>query len=613
MNLAFRWVAVGLEIGTRINPMLVRLHRVNSSLYLQAKCVSSTPPSTVSSTIRDLVSARARHVFVGTAMIYHNIRNTAAVVLSLGYTMTRPLSVKESSASPNRRLKKSRGSLRNQPSLPEQLVTCYAHNRRLWAALIMGLFVISQWSFQSSPWNVDDDDERMSGVPELAEDSRPTSGRQTWPYHKDSRVENIDNDGLERRARQAEQSARNLETYDCTESPVIPQSVYQPQSALPLPVVLLGSRNATEDEYHGSLLDGISRSRYLYVSTIALYDLGERTWQSDTWQVPSAKVVLPTVYIVDWAALERDCHALEHMMAETQVPSNAFFVYFDYSSSARTKVCPCIEDHFTKERIRLAKRSLVQERYWNQSNDWVEIGEVPSNIGNTITGGPVLHAPHALREPFVDLVKRQVGTTPSAKKLVNRNRKTDVSFFWRKGDNSHYSFLRRLVGYVVMDMGKKYRWLVKILGDEDAIEFNLAQPEYADQLLNSKIVVVAQRDEWEDHYRLFESMASGALVFTDVMVAAPRNLRNRTNVVIYDGPESLQKLLRYYLSSKQAKTRLTIARRGYEYVMGKHRSWHRLEALLFGTQLTQPNQPDMDAPLRKRGKSRKQYSDRATT
>jgi hypothetical protein len=36
--------------------------------------------------------------------------------------------------------------------------------------------------------------------------------------------------------------------------------------------------------------------------------------------------------------------------------------------------------------------------------------------------------------------------------------------------------------------------------------------EYGRRLLQSKIVVVAQKDEWEDRYRLMEGLASRALV-----------------------------------------------------------------------------------------------------
>lgn len=108
--------------------------------------------------------------------------------------------------------------------------------------------------------------------------------------------------------------------------------------------------------------------------------------------------------------------------------------------------------------------------------------------------------------------------------------------------------------------------------------------EYIDALLRSKINVVTQRDEWEDHYRLFEALVTGGLVFTDRMLTLPQGLVNGTNVIEYTSQEDLRTKIRYYLSHPDE--RIEIARQGRLLAMSQHRSWHRIEEIVFGSLLT---------------------------
>ena len=109
-------------------------------------------------------------------------------------------------------------------------------------------------------------------------------------------------------------------------------------------------------------------------------------------------------------------------------------------------------------------------------------------------------------------------------------------------------------------------------------------------------MVITQRDEWEDHYRLMESLASGALVMTDPMVALPAGLIDNVNIIVYNSTKTLKELIKYYLKPENKKQRKRIALNGYKLVMGRHRCWHRLEELLFGRPLTNVDQPDAEAP-----------------
>ena len=106
-------------------------------------------------------------------------------------------------------------------------------------------------------------------------------------------------------------------------------------------------------------------------------------------------------------------------------------------------------------------------------------------------------------------------------------------------------------------------------------------------LASSKIVVVTQADEYEDHdTRLLEALGSGAMVLCDRMIAAPSGLVHKTNIVFFESASKLDQYVQYYLDPENDMQRQEIARHGVEYALGRHRSWHVLEALLFGKALT---------------------------
>jgi hypothetical protein len=147
-------------------------------------------------------------------------------------------------------------------------------------------------------------------------------------------------------------------------------------------------------------------------------------------------------------------------------------------------------------------------------------------------------------------------------------------------------------------------------GDVELMEFNERQTQYVEQLIKAKAVVIAQRDEWEGQNRLFEALASGAMVFADKALALPDGLKDKESIIIYDSAKSLEDSLLYYLSPKLNKERLSIARKGWEVAMGRHRSWHRVEEVLYGKPLTQVDRPLEPAPSkRKRLFAKKQDED----
>ena len=113
---------------------------------------------------------------------------------------------------------------------------------------------------------------------------------------------------------------------------------------------------------------------------------------------------------------------------------------------------------------------------------------------------------------------------------------------------------------------------------------NIVLSEYSKIMLKSKIIVVAQRDGWSDHYRLMEALSSGAMVIADETLILPRGLRHAESLVIFDSFSDLREKLLYYV--QHDTERLKIAQRGWEIAMGYHRSWHAQGFVIFGQPVT---------------------------
>ena len=142
------------------------------------------------------------------------------------------------------------------------------------------------------------------------------------------------------------------------------------------------------------------------------------------------------------------------------------------------------------------------EHYGSTNANWsISTNYDRPSLQSTDSSLPILHAPHVLREQFVDLLWQAVQASSQSQDLsqvVSRPHKLDVVHVWRKGDASHYGRLRRQVSAVIQSLnGTKVdgqhslRWLVRPRGDDDEIEKGMVQPEYVASLLSSKMVVVA--------------------------------------------------------------------------------------------------------------------------
>jgi hypothetical protein len=440
---------------------------------------------------------------------------------------------------------------------------------------------------------------------------------------------------------------------------IVPPSWYIPQSSRPLALRFLGRAspsflNSTHsrsqsvlpidaDVSFGPVWDAVERSKYGRVAQAVLYDPVSRrvfrtstediratTSSSTTKSADMAEEDRVVVTLVDWAALERDCHVLCRMLRQPSLDASGhgqpqptasqrnIFLYWDATNSPVPRACEEGDGSlFSKfDSFFYVQRSAVQGRHWNESAHWIMPGErIQLSAALTVHPQPHIqrwyHEGHPLREEFVaQLTKTSRSDLESLPSLSNRT--TAASFFLIKGNLLPYSHFREhvssTVGMLAMEKGLPYL-VDEILLDEeeaDAVEkgrsFNAVQLErvasgYVKALLASKIVVVASHDEWEGHWRLWESMASGALVLSEPMVAPPAGLENGTNIIVYDSAESLRQLILYYL--KHDKERRKIAQRGQKLALGLHRSWHGLERVLFGKPLTRASEPFSKAPRRR--------------
>jgi hypothetical protein len=317
------------------------------------------------------------------------------------------------------------------------------------------------------------------------------------------------------------------------------------------------------------ILDGLERSSLVEMAGITIAQLHAAERQLATLQVFERNLDKPLVYIVDWGSMNRDCHLLRTLFLKLKVPITNPIVLMDFTASHRHTHCDVLK---TYENVLQTKRSLVENRYFDSEQNWIHPGQLLPDTSS------LQHSPLVLRESFVDMIQNISSTYTVQQKKQGRS--TDILFNWKPGDYSHYVVLRRRVAEQVS----------RIQGNVTS----LSDTTYVKALLQSKIVVVAQRDEWEDHYRLYESLASGALVLTDPMLALPEGLVNGTNLLVYETLQDLEHLLTYYLEHDEE--RQEIAKRGFAMVMGRHRTWHRMEQILFGQPQTSVDKPYAEAP-----------------
>jgi len=137
---------------------------------------------------------------------------------------------------------------------------------------------------------------------------------------------------------------------------------------------------------------------------------------------------------------------------------------------------------------------------------------------------------------------------------------------------------------------KEYR--KNTVGDANKIhvgEFNSGGREVVDKnyhktLNRAKIIVTANPMSWEGDSRLYESLATGALVFVDhIYTPFEHPLIHDEHVVFFDTSNNDEakrdffKKLDFYLQNEKRRTQ--VAWRGYVHAMRYHRAVNRMDDL----------------------------------
>lgn len=354
------------------------------------------------------------------------------------------------------------------------------------------------------------------------------------------------------------------------------------------------------------LYDGVLRSDALdLVGVVSLY--GENTTNATTI-FPQGKTLLLTphdadLWIVDGARIAKLKRPFLDQLIQTTNPSwKVLFVDFTDRFQFQMR-------HYQKLKIwdqmhiRLAVRSIVQGRHFQPETNKIIPGRLARNIPTA--GGPMLHSPYAARTDIIQAIQQVVGvsnTTITALATAifdprRQQRPIDVLHPWNISFKEGKSKLRNAVTKLVRSwngtLQHSNRFTITSIeeqGERRHVGRNMVDPRYVRAMLAAKIVVVTQKDDWEDHYRLFESMSCGALVLHDSMIAPPNGLIDGENIVFFKSLEELEERVIYYLENDQQREML--AKRGWRMTFERHRSWHRMEELIFGRPLTTTNIPN---------------------
>ena len=341
-------------------------------------------------------------------------------------------------------------------------------------------------------------------------------------------------------------------------------------------------------------IDGVQQSAFLTLST-SMFDFDPNVvWVGDTgfaygWSFWCGKFN----ELVEAAKQQRAKRGLS-----LQWP----IVIVHFGDGPALQRCYDVEASVGPEMVKYTQRSIVFGRRWNETRQWVNPGDV---INLTEDGKTYQHTSLVVRTDTVvalDQVLRQRNVKLSSP-IERLERTKDLTQFWPAkvaGDGNDdtvggvESKLRTRVSAMIATMGanasyytahgKPLSVYVGLAGKPAFDGRQTVAKEYIESLLNTKIIVITQRDAWEDHYRLFEGLVSGAMVLCDRMLSLPDGLQNGTHLIEFTSDSDFVQKALYYL--EHDRERLSIAHEGRRVSMSRHRSWHRMEEIVFGQPLS---------------------------
>lgn len=187
----------------------------------------------------------------------------------------------------------------------------------------------------------------------------------------------------------------------------------------------------------------------------------------------------------------------------------------DWSDQTKAPSCPQIEETMGREWVNYYIRNVITSRRWNDTTQWVDVG-YKRDLSSFQQEQYYHHVPLFVRTDTVqalDTVLREkynMNLASPIERLADRN--VDVSHFWPCDEigvkETRHAKLRHQVSSVIAELGNSssLHVFVGLAGSALQAGRRNVKEEYIEAMLHSKIVVVSQRDDWEDHYRLFEAL-----------------------------------------------------------------------------------------------------------
>lgn len=224
-------------------------------------------------------------------------------------------------------------------------------------------------------------------------------------------------------------------------------------------------------------------------------------------------------------------------------------------------------------------------------------GEI-KNFSSIEPNRDVYHIPYGVRSDIVEIANKllaeetKIAVPESSRSVlcpVYHNRFGGVRYFWYKTPKEcpvecQDTQTRAAVSTALLELQAQTPQpiMVAVAGSRAEAGRSSVQESYVLEMIHYKIVVVAQRDYHEDHYRLMEALTSGALVLSDPMLIPPKYMVDGQHYVVYSSMEDLKEKIKYYLDCPGE--RLRIAYKGWHLAMTRYRSWHMMERLMFSEQ-----------------------------
>jgi hypothetical protein len=352
---------------------------------------------------------------------------------------------------------------------------------------------------------------------------------------------------------------------------------------------VFGGQTSPMNECKHILFDGLSKSQVMTLKGVT-YTLANKckkgdwdeSWKDDDlWVLDSHHILESCDIILEW--IQQTLNARENKKWK--------ILAVDYGD-AHDKVYECEKVAKAAEGwYFVAKRSIEIGREWDESLQFPKKGSLTKPISKLI-----LHSPYPVRTDVArDIAKLVTAKGFSSPLDMNILRDVDVSHFYARqtnvGTKAYFDNLRNGINSILkfidgMNLGnyRKITTFSGLAGKDRKLGRNVVSPEYINTMLRSKIIVVAQRDAWSDHYRLMEGLSSGAMILADETLILPRGLRHGESLIMFHSYSDLREKILYYLQHDEE--RISIAKKGWDIALGYHRSWHAMESLVFGHPIT---------------------------